>query len=273
MTDGRSMQGISEAVERQLGTADPQGSGFDASTVTRFSAEIPDRLSAAEREKLLARAEELTPWLQGPFLLGDDLIVGGAWRNDSRWLNLAPEVPDDLSGKRVLDVGSNAGYDPFMFNLRNPDYILGCEPFAFIEQARFLESIYKTGIDFQPIGWQGLDPESQGAFDLVHCHGVLYHEPDPIGLLASLYAMTAPGGLLIFGSMMHADPSLSELSRLVPHAYYGDDTWWWVPGQSALEAMIASVGFEIEHAFANSAGPPGQFATMNGYVRATRPAT
>ena len=102
MTDGRSMQGISEAVERQLGTADPQGSGFDASTVTRFSAEIPARLSEAEREKLLARAEELTPWLQGPFLLGDDLIVGGAWRNDSRWLNLAPEVPDDLSGKREI---------------------------------------------------------------------------------------------------------------------------------------------------------------------------
>lgn len=266
------MQSISEAVERQLGTADPRGSGFDASTAVRFSPHIPDRLSSAERERLTARAAELSPWLQGPFLIGEDLVVGGTWRNDSRWLNLGPEIPEDLSGKRVLDVGSNAGYDPFMFNLRNPEYVLGCEPFAFIEQAHFLNSVYKTEIDFQPLGWQGLSPAEQGTFDLVHCHGVLYHECDPVGLLASLFAMTKPGGLFIFGSMMHADPALPELSRFVPHAYYGDDTWWWVPGPAALRSMIESVGFEVEYEFAQSAGPPGEFPTMNGYVRAHRPA-
>ncbi len=264
------MSGITEVVERQLGTADPQGGVFDPASLVRFATDIPERLSADERSALVKRAADLGPWLQGPFLLGGDVVVGGAWRTDSRWDNLGDEVPTSLAGKRVLDVGSNAGYDPFRFSLRDPEYVLACEPFAFIEQARFLESIYRTGVDIQPIGWQKLDAELQGGFDLVHCHGVLYHECDPLGLLERLYEMTKPGGLLLFGSMMHGDPELSELTRLVPLAYFGDDTWWWVPGPAAMRAMLESVGFEVEKTFGVSQGPPGEFATINGYYRAVR---
>ncbi len=264
------MAQVRDAVERQLGTAHPQGGDFDPAALVRFSPDLPEQLSATERSRLVERAKELEPWLQGPFLLGGHLVVGGVWRIDSRWHNLGPEVPSDLRGQRVLDVGSNAGYDPFMFNLRGPDYVLGCEPFGFVEQAKFLESIYRTGVDFQPIGWQGLDPERHGRFELVHCHGVLYHEVDPVDLLVRLYEMTARGGTLLFGSMMLADPTLADLVRFVPRAYFGDDTWWWVPGPLALRSMIESVGFEVERTFGESTGPPGEFATMNGYVRAIR---
>jgi SAM-dependent methyltransferase len=170
----------------------------------------------------------------------------------------------------VLDVGSNAGYDPFMFSHRGADYVLACEPFEFIEQAHFLESIYKTGVDFQRIGWQDLDPAEHGVYDLVHCHGVLYHEPNPMGLLSRLWHLTAPGGTLLLGSMMLADPTLSEYARYVPLSYYGDPTWWWVPGRLALRWMIETAGFDVDGAFGESPGPPGEFETVNGYVRATR---
>ncbi len=267
------MAGIQDAVERSHGTAKPKVEGeIDPASLVRFSPNLPRQLSAEERVRLLARAEELEPWLQGPFLLGDDLVVGGLWRNDLRWLNLESEVAEDLSGIRVLDVGSNAGYDPFMFSLRGPDYVLACEPFQFVEQARFLESIYETGIDLQDIGWQQLDPERHGRFELVHCHGVLYHELDPVELLDRLHAMTAPGGTLLFGSMMLADPTLADLVRFVPGAYYGDGTWWWVPGPVAMTSMLESVGFEVERSFGLAGGPPGEFETINGYFRAVRPA-
>ena len=264
------MARIEAAVARQHGTGRPATAEFDPAGLVRFSADLPERLSPRERERLAARAEELQPWLQGPFLLGGDLVVGGVWRIDSRWVNLGDEVPRSLAGMRVLDVGSNAGYDPFMFKLRGAEYVLGCEPFEFIEQARFLESVYHSGVDFQPIGWQALDPERHGRFDVVHCHGVLYHELDPIGMLSRLHQMTADGGTLLLGSMMHADPALAELVRFVPHAYYGDETWWWVPGQLALREMIESVGFRVEGDFGISPGPPGEFETLNGYVRAVR---
>jgi SAM-dependent methyltransferase len=263
------LQGIAEVVERQHGTVAPRRE-FDPATLIRFSPHVKDTLDADELAALTARAEELAPWLQGPFLVGGDLVVGGAWRTDTRWETLGPEVPESLAGMRVLDIGSNAGYDPFRFSQRDPDHLLACEPFAFIEQARFLESIYKTGIELRQTGWQSLDVEVEGRFDLVHCHGVLYHEVDPIGLLEKLYEMTAPGGLCLFGSMMHADPALADLSRLAPLAYFGDTTWWWCPGPVAMRQMLESVGFEVEKSFGVSAGPPGEFPTINGYFRTVR---
>lgn len=266
------MAPLRETVERRFGSSHLTAEGeIDTSGLVRFSPDLPERIPEAEKQRLLARADELDPWLQGPFLLGDDVVVGGLWRNDLRWLNLENEVPEDLSGVRVLDVGSNAGYDPFMFSLRNPDYVLACEPFPFIEQAHFLESIYKTGVDLRQIGWQKLGPEEHGHFEFVHCHGVLYHELDPMLLLEKLYEMTASGGTLFFGSMMLADPTLSEFARFIPQDYYGDYTWWWVPGPLSMQGMLESAGFNVLSSFGQAGGPPGQFETMNGYFRAVRP--
>jgi tRNA (mo5U34)-methyltransferase len=255
---------LRKAVGRQLGVERPPTPEVDPGQLVRFSPDLPESYEPEEAERLLARAEELQPWLQGPFLLGGDLVIGGAWRNDQRWAGLAAHVPD-LAGKRVLDVGSNAGYDPFMFHLRGAAHVLACEPFEFIEQARFLESIYKTGIDFQRIGWQELDPEEHGTFDLIHCHGVLYHEAHPMHMLQALRPMLADGGTLLFGSMMLADPELSEYARFVPGSYYGDPTWWWVPGRLAMRWMLEAAGFMSEDEFGFSEGPPGEFQTMNGY--------
>jgi tRNA (mo5U34)-methyltransferase len=263
-----AMASLRAAVEDQLGTERPAAPDVDPATLVRFSADLPEQLADEERERLQGRVDELQPWLQGPFLLGGDLVVGGAWRNDQRWVNLGEVVPEDLSGRRVLDVGSNAGYDPFMFRLRGADHVLACEPFQFIEQARFLESIYDSGADFRQIGWQDLDPAEHGTFDLVHCHGVLYHDRNPLGLVERLRAMTAPGGELLLGSMMLADPALSEYARFVPESYYGDPTWWWVPGRLALRWMVETSGFEVVEEFGRPDGPPGEFATINGYVRA-----
>ena len=59
----------------------PTGSG----KTLAFGIPMVDRLEPAERQRLVAAAAELDPWLQGPFLLGGDLVVGGAWRTDLRW--------------------------------------------------------------------------------------------------------------------------------------------------------------------------------------------
>lgn len=263
-----ALRGIREAVDRQLGMDRIEAPDVDPASLVRFSPDLPEELAPGRRAELLARAEELQPWLQGPFLLGGDLVIGGAWRNDQRWVNLGPELPD-LSGKRVLDVGSNAGYDPFMFKRRGAAEVVACEPFDFIEQARFLESVYGTGVDFRKIGWQDLDAAEMGGFDLVHCHGVLYHELEPIAMLRRLREVTAPGGTLLLGSMMLASPELSEHARFVAGAYYGDPTWWWVPGRLCLRWMIEACGFDVDREFGRSEGPRGEFPTINGYFKAS----
>ncbi len=202
-------------------------------------------------------------------MLAGNLVIPGVWRNDQRWASIGEHVPD-LNGKRVLDVGSNAGYDPFMLRLRGASEVMACEPFAFIHQAQFLESIYRTGIDFRQIGWQQLDPEEHGRFDLVHCNGVLYHEPNPIGMLLRLRSMLADDGEILFGSMLHASAEQSEYIRFVPDAYAGDRTWWFVPGRLAMRWMLEVTGFAVEELIL-AEGPRGEFRTLNAYFRG-RPA-
>jgi SAM-dependent methyltransferase len=260
---------LREQVEAQLGSTSLSSVDASDADLVRFSTDLPAELSEHERASLLTRVAELEPWLQGPFALGGDLVIGGAWRIDHRWQGLRPHVPD-IQGLRVLDVGSNAGYDPFMFKLLGAADVMACEPFQFFHQMEFLESVYRTGIRPRQLRWQELDPDEHGRFDLVHCHGVLYHEVHPMVLLERLRTMLADDGTLLFGSMMLADPELSECARFVPGAYYNDPSWWWVPGRLAMRWMLETVGLSVEEEFGLSPGPPGEFATVNGYFRARR---
>jgi SAM-dependent methyltransferase len=264
-----AMSGLRGAVGHQLGVDRPEAADVEVESLVRFG-DIPTVLDPQSRRDLVARAAKLDPWLQGPFLLGGDLVIGGTWRTDHRWETLGEHLPDTIVGASVLDVGSNAGYDPFMFRQRGAGRVVGCEPFVFIEQARFLESIYKSGAEFLPLGWQQLDPAELGTFDIVHCHGVLYHDLNPVALLQRLHSMLAPGGTLLFGTMMLDDPELSEYARFVPGEYYGDPTWWWVPGRLTTRWMIEAAGFAVVEEFGLNEGPRGEFPVINGYLRATR---
>jgi SAM-dependent methyltransferase/predicted O-methyltransferase YrrM len=261
-----ALQRVRELTEAQLPLLSLPDRTLDPATLPRFSPNLRAALAQDEIQRLQAEIQRLSPWLQGPFYLGGELVIEGIWRNDGRWAALGEHVRD-LSGKRVLDVGSNAGYDPFMFHMLGAHEVVACEPFEFMAQAHFLESIYRTGIHFEQIGWQQLDPEVHGRFDLIHCNGVLYHEPNPMGMLRQLRAMLRDDGELLLGSMMLEDPVLSEYARFVRHDYASDPTWWWVPGRLALRWMMDAAGLEAEVLPFRFGGPAGAFTVVNGYLR------
>jgi SAM-dependent methyltransferase/predicted O-methyltransferase YrrM len=264
-----ALEAIRGDVARQLSQIGMAAHAKDLEQLPRFSAELPRELEPARVVELRREIAALEPWLQGPFVLADNLVIPGLWRNDQRWQTLGEHV-GNLHGKRVLDVGSNAGYDPFMFKLRGADVVVACEPFAFFRQMQFLESLYRTGAELRQIGWQQLDPQELGRFDLIHCNGVLYHEPNPLGMLLRLRSMLAEDGEMLFGSMVHGSAEQSEYIRFVPDAYAGDKTWWFVPGRLAMRWMLEVAGFAVEELIV-AEGPRGEFRTLNAYFRA-RPA-
>src|SRR5438445_7776037 len=129
----------------------------------------------------------------------------------------------------------------------------------------FREEIYRGGSTPRRLAWQDLDPNVHGKFDLGHCHGVLYHEMHPAALLQRLRGMCNGDGCVIFGSMMLASAELSEYARFVPGSFYGDPTWWWVPGRLAMQWMLEAIGLQVDEIFGFSEGPRGEFPVINGY--------
>ncbi|MGI8412587.1 MAG: class I SAM-dependent methyltransferase [Solirubrobacteraceae bacterium] len=232
----------------------------------RFS--VAGGTDPARRAELAARATALDPWKQGPFPLVENLVVGRTASDDLRWAELGQHIDTHLAGRRVLVVGSGAGYDAFAFAARGAEYVLACEPSDAFRQAEFLESIYKSGVDFQPLHWSALEPTCQGRFDIVHCDGLLHRVLDPMTLLSTLHRMTAQHGRLLVGSMMLADPERSELLRFVPDRHAGDPTWWFVPGRLAFRWLVETAGFDVEIEFGEREGPRDGFPVVTGYLRA-----
>jgi SAM-dependent methyltransferase len=168
-------------------------------------------------------------------------------------------LPDDLTGKTVLDVGAASGFFSFELERRGAqvtavdlpawfDHDFGpCyqpdrtadsglkylkEPFSFAKrvlnsQARKIEkSIYD------------LDPATDGVYDLVFCGSLLLHLTDPTRALWRLKQMTR--GLVIIAKAIHVDDNREPVALFT--GYHQGDVWW-LPNRLCFERMLSSAGF------------------------------
>ena len=224
-------------------------------------------------DELEERVKELGQFFQGPFDLGNGLIIQGMSDCSSKWQYTLPlsKLPEDLSGMRVLKIGSNAGYDSFQLRKRNPQYLLAIEPSErYFKQALFLQGYYGTDIDFQQIGWESLDHSLDESFDLVLCLGIIYHEINPGNLLERIYSLLKPGGLLMMESHVLREPHLTEFARFVEDTFLGQNHYWWIFGRECLQAMLRTYGFvEVEEfSYGDSPytfNPDSDEKTIEGY--------
>jgi SAM-dependent methyltransferase/predicted O-methyltransferase YrrM len=243
------------------------------SSSTTFSAHVEGDMSDEQLSRRVSMADQLGPWTQGPFPLGGDLVVGAEGRSALRWAELRKHLPEDLSGKRVLVVGSRAGYDAFMFRQLGAEYVLACEPSDLHRQAVFLESVYKARIDFRQIGWQDLSRDEYGLFDLIHCYGAVNRELHSMLMLGRLRQMLGPQGTALIGGALLEGEENSQLLRFVQEEYEGDPDWWWLPGSRAMRRMLRVAGLDareqidVEDDLCSKPGLPGCYLQA---VRATR---
>jgi len=180
-----------------------------------------------------------------------------------KWRQLAPAIPDDLTGWRALDLGCNAGFYSFELARRGADVLAVDHDAHYLRQAEWARE--KLGLEERVelrratlYDLAGLD----GAFDLVLFLGVVYHLRYP--LLALDLVAERLRRLLVLQTLTSSDDGalapvpdlpLEQRARLrdpgwpsmafVEHSLAGDPTNWWVPTAGCVEAMVRSAGLEV----------------------------
>jgi len=218
-------------------------------------------------DEIRERAAALGPWFHNLDLghgvrtapdhfLGDYPAV--------KWQRFRDAVPDDLTGKTVLDIGCNGGFYSLEMKRRGAARVVGIDhDEAYLAQARFAAEV--SGLD--DIEFRRLEVYDVAAlgerFDLVIFMGVFYHLRHPLLALDLIHEHVAKD-LLLFQSMQRGSTEVQTLDEDYPfwttdifeqpgfpqmsfieRKYAGDETNWWVPNRAGVEAMLRSAGFEI----------------------------
>jgi tRNA (mo5U34)-methyltransferase len=182
-----------------------------------------------------------------------------------KWQRFAHAVPEDLTGKSVLDVGCNAGFYSIEMKRRGAARVVAIDSDdVYLNQGRFAAEVSGyPDIEFRNMSVYDVGKLGE-RFDLVIFMGVLYHLRHPLLALDTLYESVVDD-MLIFQSMQRGsadvvpvdenyqfwDTSIFEqdgypLMYFVERRYANDPTNWWIPNRACVEAMLRSAGFSIE---------------------------
>lgn len=222
--------------------------------------------AAIPPDELRAQIAELGPWFHNMELNGvrtaPDHFLGDY--PNVKWKHFADAMPQDLSGKSVLDIGCNAGFYAMQMKRRGASRVLGVDfDEDYLAQARFASKVSGLDIEFRKLSVYDVGALCE-KFDVVLFMGVFYHLRHPLLALDLLYE-TVVGDMLVFQSMQRGGDAVSVYANDYPffetahfnapdypkmhfieHSYAGDPTNWWAPNAACVEAMLRSAGFIIE---------------------------
>lgn len=216
-------------------------------------------------DEIRSQIEALGPWFHNLNLngvatapshfLGDYPAV--------KWQRFSSAIPEDLSGKSVLDIGCNAGFYSMEMKRRGAARVLGVDSDEdYLKQARFAAEVNRLDIEFHQLSVYDVGSLRE-KFDVVLFLGVLYHLRHPLLALDVIREHVA-GELLVFQSMQRGSHEAAVFDddydfwdaaafqkqefpkmHFIEHRYAGDPTNWWIPNRACVEAMLRSAGFAI----------------------------
>lgn len=182
--------------------------------------------------------------------LGDSIVTPGLDDSSAKLQSL--EIPENLSGKTVLDIGAWDGFFSFEAERRGAKRVLATDSFCWggagwgtKEGFEFARRVLRSKVEDHEIDIMDLSREKVGAFDVVFFLGVLYHMRHPLLALEIMGSVTAPGGIAIIET--HVD--MLHLERPAV-AFYpggelnGDGSNWCGPNPFAVDGMLKEAGFK-----------------------------
>ncbi|HHB95248.1 MAG TPA: tRNA 5-methoxyuridine(34)/uridine 5-oxyacetic acid(34) synthase CmoB [Campylobacterales bacterium] len=200
---------------------------------------ISNNLSKEDEKYIYDTAKLIQPWRKGPFKISSTFI-DSEWQSFIKYDLIKPYF--DIKDKIVGDIGCNNGYYLFRMMAENPKKLVGFDPSSIPYcQFKFLEHFIQSGIKYELLGVEHVE-FYEHKFDILFCLGVLYHRPDPIGSLKSLYKGLNFGGELILDTFMidgENEICLTPKKRYskIPNIYF-------IPTVNALKNWCYRAGFE-----------------------------
>jgi tRNA (mo5U34)-methyltransferase len=229
---------------------------------------MPDPITSASSdqsaaEALRARVAQVPYWYHRIELPHG--VVTPGW---SPWQPERYRIPDDFTGKRVLDVGAWNGYWTFQALKRGAREVLaiddfsdtmgyldpgqrqGWEPFDLCREALGYD---ETRCQRREISIYEINPEEHGQFDIIFLFGTFYHLRHPL-LALELLADICTDEIYVEsailddyspyrGGLGHGYPN-QMLMEFYPTNEYGNNPGnWWVPTLKCLANMLGAAGW------------------------------
>src|SRR6188508_1707208 len=200
------------------------------------------------RDDLQRRADALR-WYH-TIDLGQGVVTRGVDNTPERLPRV--QLPADLSGKSVLDIGAWDGFYSFEAERRRASRVVATDFYAWhgagwgtgkgkagFELARTALGSRVEDVDVDVID---LSPERVGTFDVVLFLGVLYHVPDPLAALTRVSSVAAD--MLIIETVVDMIGIRRPAAAFYPARELNDDpTNWWGPNHAAVHGLLHAVGF------------------------------
>lgn len=179
--------------------------------------------------------------------LGHGLITPGV--DDSLRKLCAIRMPEDLSGKTVLDIGAWDGFFSFEAERRGASRVMATDDYCWSGKSwgskkgfDFARETLNSQVEDKLIDVMDISTDTVGSFDIVLFLGVLYHLRHPFIALEKTAAVTRECLIL------ETEVDLINLRHPAMIFYPGtelndDPTNWWAPNPRGLLAMLKSLGF------------------------------
>jgi tRNA (mo5U34)-methyltransferase len=216
-------------------------------------------------EEIKKRVSELGDWFHNIDLGGVETAPNHFLGDypSIKWRRFEETIPDDLSGRTVLDIGCNGGFYSLEMKKRGASRVVGIDSdLTYLEQARFAARATGVEIDFRQLDVYDVAALKE-KFDIVLFMGVLYHLRHPLLALDLIYEHVFKD-TLIFQSLLRGSSNVAPVQNnyafsetdifdcegypvmhFVEQCYADDPTNWWIPNRACVEAMLRSSGFKI----------------------------
>lgn len=208
--------------------------------------------------------KKLGPWFHNIYLpdgtqTAPDHFLGNF--PSYKWEKIKKEIPENLEGWKVLDIGCNAGFYSIELAKRGAEVLAIDLDEHYLKQARFVAEKFElshriTFCQMQVYDLARLDQK----FDMIWFMGVFYHLRYP--LLALDIVTKKTGKCLVFQTLLMGDKLEMEIPEdvgindreilqqkawpsmaFIEHKLAGDPTNWWVANHTCILSLLRNCGF------------------------------